>query len=445
MSWELQDQRVQRRQLLQMGSSVLAAAVLAGSLPELGHAASFEAAHDASSLQGTIRLRMETGPGKDMVHVVEAFKKEVPGINIEFTQIDPASAGSKWFWLALQSKLTDLQDTENSKFFFLDSFLKDGFLQPITKYVKQYHWDKVMVPGAIKHATRFGQVWQLTLMYELPGIVYRKSVFEKAGVSVPKTWNEFLTVLSKFRSMGLIPLTVGHRGFSQIMELHMMLWSSIGGTKSIERLVFGKDKWTGGAPAAAANAVVYLYKHGFLDKDALSITQNDAAERFLGGKAAMHVTGTWFYSEIQRDFGSDWDMFTAPGPGGRPVWCLGEVHSMAIPKASLNPDAAARFLDYCVAGNGAKILRQLGNLMATTKYSELAIPQVKHLPLVTGEPSALDLFGWLPQATQNAWQQGLGGILDGSVSVNAWLNQVQQTWEQDIASGNVPSYRSSIL
>lgn len=445
MGWELRAQRIQRKDFLKAGSSALAAAALAGTLSEYAYAASVHAASDASTPHGTVRLRMETGPGKDMVRVIEAFKKEVPGINIEFTQIDPASAGNKWFWLALQSKLTDLQDTENCKFFFLDSFLKDGFLAPITNYVKQYHWDKIMVPGAIKHSTRFGQVWQLTLMYELPGIVYRKSLFKKAGVSVPRTWNEFLAALNKFKSMGLIPLTVGHRGFSQIMELHMMLWSSIGGTKSIENLVFGNDKWTGGAPGAAANAIVYLYKHGLLDKDALSITQDDAAERFLGGKAAMHVTGTWFYSELQRDFGSDWDMFTAPGPRGRPVWCLGEVHSMAIPKASKNPDAAARFLDYCVAGNGAKILRQQGNLMATTKYSELAIPQVKHLPLVTGQPSALDLFGWLPQATQNAWQQGLGGILDGSVSVNDWLNQVQQTWAQDISSGNVPSYRASIL
>jgi len=387
---------------------------------------------------------METGPGKDVAEVIKSFKKDVPGINIELTQIDPASVPN-WMPLALQSRLADLQDTENCKFAFLDSFLKDGFLAPITNYAKQYHWDKVMVPGALKHSTRFGQIWQLTLMYELPGIVFRKSVFKKAGVSVPTTWNEFLAALRKFKSMGLIPLTVGHRGFSQIMELHMMLWASAGGTKSIENLVFGNEKWTDGAPGTAANAIVYLYKNGLLDKDALSITQDDAAERFLSGKAAMHVTGTWFYSELQRDFGSDWDMFTAPAPGGRPVWCLGEVHSMAIPKASENPDAAARFLDYCVAGNGAKILRQLGNLMATTKYSELAIPQVKHLPLVTGQPSALDLYGWLPVATQNAWQQGLGGILGGSVSVSAWLNQVQQAWAQDISSGHVPSYRGSIL
>jgi raffinose/stachyose/melibiose transport system substrate-binding protein len=249
--------------------------------------------------------------------------------------------------------------------------------------------------------------------------------------------------LGAFRDQGLIPLTVGHRGFSQVQMLHNQLWASSGGPDGIGRVIFGDGSWTDEAPVAAASAIVDLYNQGLLDKDVLSITQDDAAERFLGGEAAMHVTGTWFYSEMERNFPGDWDMMTAPAPASAPVWCTGETEAMAIPTDSLDPAASARFLDYCVQGNGAKILREVGNVLATTAFGDLAIPQVQHLPVVTGEPSAPLIYGWLPQETQDAWQQGLGGILQG-VPVADWASDVQRTWEQNIENGDVPADRASV-
>jgi ABC-type glycerol-3-phosphate transport system substrate-binding protein len=217
------------------------------------------------------------------------------------------------------------------------------------------------------------------------------------------------------------------------------------GKGSIIDTIFGTDKFTDEPCKAAAQAIVDLFSEGLLDKEALSITQDDAAERFLSGEAALHVTGTWFYSEMARNFGDDWDMFTAPGPNGNPVWCTGETEAMVIPENSANPDAGALFLDYCVTGNGAKILRELGNVLSTRAYGDVAIPQVQHLPVVTGEESSLLIFGWMPQTSQDAYQLGLGGVVGGNVSIEQWAADVQAAWEQDIADGNVPEDRSSLL
>jgi raffinose/stachyose/melibiose transport system substrate-binding protein len=431
---------VHRRTLLLRGIAATATIAAAG---RFGSAAG--AADDATPAvtEGTVRLRMETGPGKDVAEVVTAFMSEVPGIQVEFTQVDPASAGTQWARLAIDSGLVDLVSIENPKFLFLDPMLRAGVLSPLDEYGAQYSWSKVMVPAALKRSSRSGQLWTLPLYYELCGVAYRKSVLEAAGAAVPATWEEFVALLTTFQGKGLIPLTVGHRGFSQVQMLHNQLWASIGGPDGIGKLIFGAGKWTDDAPVKAAQAIVDLYNQGLLDKDTLSITQDDAAERFLGGEAAMHVTGTWFYSEMERNFPGDWDMMTVPGPGGAPVWCTGETEAMSIPTNSQDPAASARFLDYCVSGNGAKILRQLGNVLATTAFGDLAIPQVQHLPVVTGDPSALLIFGWLPQQTQDAWQQGLGGILQG-VPVEEWVGEVQQAWEQDIENGEVPADRATI-
>ena len=118
---------------------------------------------------------------------------------------------------------------------------------------------------------------------------------------------------------------------------------------------------------------------------------------------------------------------------------------MVIPKAAQDPDAAGLFLDFCIKGTGAKVLLEQGNLLATRAFGELAIPQIQRLPIITGEESSLLVFGWLPQPTQDAYQQGLGAILSGILTPEQWGQNVQDAWEQDIEDGQIPEDRSDLL
>lgn len=465
MSSRLFEEKTSRRDLLKAAGVALIAFPSVGALLEAcagagstptgstptgvpGTGSIATAATGTAATSGKIRFRVETGEGGDFQKVIDSFKPAVPGIDVELTQVDVATAGVQWHVVAIQNGLVDLLSNENPKFLYLDPLLKANLLLPLDAYSGQYGWQNQMIAEALKRSSRDGKLWTLPLFYEYPGIAYRKSTLAALGVDVPKTYDDFVQLLQKGAASGKIALTVGHRGFSQIQMLHYMFWGSIGGVSgpgSIEDVIFGSGKFTDAPCVKAAQTIADLYKQGLIDKDAPSITQDDAAERFIGGKAAFHVTGTWFYSEMKTTFGDDWDMFTAPGPGGAPVWCSGETEAMVIPSNSKDPGAAARFLDFCVQGDGAKVLRQEGNVLASKKYAELAIPQVQHLPCVTGEKSSLLIFGWLPQRTQDAHQQGLGGVIDGSVAVNTWAQAVQTAWEKDIADGNVPANRASIL
>ena len=173
---------------------------------------------------------------------------DFPGISVEFTQIDPASAGTQWARLAIDSGLADLISIENPKFLFLDPMLRAGVLSPLDDFSAQYGWAEVMVPAALQRSSRQGQLWTLPLYYELTGVVYRKSVLDSVGGAVPATWEEFVALLTEFQDQGLIPLTVGHRGFSQVQMLHNQLWASIGGPDGIGTLIFGDGKWTDRGP-----------------------------------------------------------------------------------------------------------------------------------------------------------------------------------------------------
>jgi len=397
---------------------------------------------------GTFRFQIESGPGTDFVAVVDAFIAEHPEITVEFSQVEAAVVGVDWQRIAMEAGAVDLISNENPKFLKLDPVLKAGLIQPLDGYRDLYEWDEWVLAAALRRSSRGGQLWTLPLYYEICGASYRKSVLESFDVGEPQSWEEFIAMLEKFKAAGLIPLTNGHRGFSQIQMIHYQFWASIGGLSgpgSITDVIFGDGKFTDAPSVEAAQAILDIYNAGLLDPDVLSITQDDGNERFISGAAALNVTGTWFYSEMQRQFDDDWDMLTMPGPGGGPIWCTGETEAMVIPAAAQDPDAAALFLDFCVKGAGAKILLERGNLLATKAFGELAIPQIQRLPIITGEESSLLIFGWLPQNSQDAYQQGLGGILAGSITPAQWAQQVQDAWERDIEDGQVPEDRSDLL
>jgi ABC-type glycerol-3-phosphate transport system substrate-binding protein len=127
---------------------------------------------------GAVRFRIETGTGKDFEDVISAFQKEYPSIELEFTQIDPTSAGSQWARLAVDQGLVDLVSNENPKFLYLDPKISAGMLQPLDQYAELYNWKDIILPEAIKRSSRSGKLWTIPAYYEICGIAYKNQCWK---------------------------------------------------------------------------------------------------------------------------------------------------------------------------------------------------------------------------------------------------------------------------
>jgi len=436
---------MRRRTLLKCGGGLaLGAATLSDLLAACSLVPSASNGSAKAVTSGNVRWRTEAAYQDSDQQVLDALKQDMPNLKVDMSPVDDTAAGYSWMRLSIQSQLADLEVGKSPKFLFLDPLLKSNLLSPLDAYYDLYQWKQYLNPASTKHATRGGHTYMATTYLELPGLTYKKSTFDKLGIQQPpQKWDDFLAMLQELKGTGVDAITVGTRGFSFLMLLHNLLWSGID-AKSIENVIFGTGKWTDAAPVAAADAIVELWDKGFIDKDALSIQLSDAAERFLAGKATLNVTGSWFYATMKKSLSDDWDMFTPPGPGGKPTWTIGEDQGMVIPHNSKDPDAAAAFINYMVTGNGTKVLQAAGNLVASNKFQDLQIPQVKHLPISQSD-TGVYLYGWLPTATEDAWQQGISSILDKTQSSAQWAAAVQKAWEQDIANGNVPANRAELL
>ena len=87
--------------------------------------------------------------------------------------------------------------------------------------------------------------------YNYPWVViYRKSVFQEKGYTVPKTWADFKTLATKMQTDGLTPLAFGDKDGWPAMGTFDILNMRVNGYKYHIELMKGAQKWTDPKTAA---------------------------------------------------------------------------------------------------------------------------------------------------------------------------------------------------
>ena len=75
-------------------------------------------------------------------------------------------------------------------------------------------------------------------------VLYRKSVFQEKGYTVPTTWDEFETLCTKMQADGLIPLAFADKDGWPAMGTFDILNMRMNGYEFHVDLLAGKEKWT---------------------------------------------------------------------------------------------------------------------------------------------------------------------------------------------------------
>ncbi|MCI9889545.1 extracellular solute-binding protein [Micrococcales bacterium 31B] len=136
---------------------------------------------------------------------------------------------------------------------------------------------------------------------------YNKDLFAKAGVEVPKTWQDLMDSIPKFVAQGVAPISLGGASKWTSMMWLEMLMDRIGGPEVFQNIYDGKaDGWSDPASLDAVAKVQELIKAGGFIKGFESITADSNADRALlyTGKAAMMLHGPWVFPGIKVDGGN---------------------------------------------------------------------------------------------------------------------------------------------
>lgn len=147
--------------------------------------------------------------------------------------------------------------------------------------------------SALASMTIDGKQWGLPYTYYQWGIYYNKSAYEKAGVSVPETWDDFVANCATFKAAGIDCLTTGTKALWPGAGIFDYLNLRTNGYEFHMALTNGEVPWTDDRVRATFAEWAKLVEPGYITANHAALDWQDAAARFIQGEAANYVMGNF--------------------------------------------------------------------------------------------------------------------------------------------------------
>lgn len=182
-----------RRRALRAASGATAAALCTTLLAACGS----DSSSDAGASDGKPVTLTFWAWSKGTKEVVDAFNASHPNIKVTFEEIPSGVAGG-YAKITNAVKAGNAPDVFNVEYAQLPDFVSQGAVQNIGKLVGTDLKAKYL-PQAVELTTLGGATWALPLDASPQAFYYRKDLFDKAGLTPPKTWQEFRTAAQKLK------------------------------------------------------------------------------------------------------------------------------------------------------------------------------------------------------------------------------------------------------
>jgi len=219
---------------------------------------------------------------------------------------------------------------------------------------------KRVIPSVLDVGKVDGKVYAVPINNSQPELIYyNKKLFQQAGVSVPKTFDELLAAVKTFKSKGILPIALaGQSQWPELMWIEFLV-DRVGGPEPFNK-AFKQQKGAWSDPAfteAFAKLKQLIDAGAFGNKFGSVVADNNAdAALVYTDKAAMLLQGNWVYTTFTTDAKKwvdegnlGWFAFpSVEGGKGDPSNVYGNpanYFSVSAKASTEDQDQAAKFLD----------------------------------------------------------------------------------------------------
>lgn len=288
---------------------------------------------------------------KIMQSLVDEFQAKNPGVTITITCPNEAKT-------VLRTRLTknDIPDIVamggDSTFTELQTagILEDLSNEPYAASIQDSYKKMVYDVQKDKEEKMYGVPYATNAS----GVLYNADLFKKAGVEVPKTWDEFIAVCKKLQDAGITPFEF------TLKDAWCCLppWNSM--APDLQPANFTSDRLAKKTTFAATHQEIaqkYLELLKYAQKDYMGTTYDDGNKAFAQGKAAMMINGNWAISEFKKtnkDINVDLFALPASNDASKNYVTSGVDVLFAINKDSKGKDAAKKFVSFMIEKESAQ-------------------------------------------------------------------------------------------
>ncbi|HHT08598.1 MAG: ABC transporter substrate-binding protein [Christensenellales bacterium] len=190
-------------------------------------------------------------------------------------------------------------------------------------------------------------------------VYYNVDIFEKHGLKVPETFEDFLALCQELKDKGEQPLANGIADNWDILECVYlgMLPNYVGGVDERVKYESGEKKMNDETFVKSLEDYAKLAK--FLPEGFESMGNSDMPAMLALGRAAMFIDGSWTAGALLGEDYKDlnWGAFAIPAPEGNKAGMSFHTDwGMAGNTATKHPEEVKAFLAWVASPEGAEII-----------------------------------------------------------------------------------------
>lgn len=328
----------------------------------------------------------------------------------------------------------------------LAGYARTGKVAPLDDYYAKYGWDNINTFYRGRNSYQ-GKLYAVPMEQDLMGVYYNKAMFAELGLQAPKTYAEFKDVVEKVKAAGRIPIAFGNRDRWPATNTMSLIMGLTAGRAGEEKVFFGDEPWTNPKFKLAAETFQQWGKDGYFPRGFNGIGYDEANALFLGGRAAMTITGTWVLQDMARGAKFDLGVFMLPPisedvPAGT-MWGEGSQWQVSASAAQNVKDAAASYINCLTSKENRKTWVEKGFLVPIgTTADELkawnTLPVVKDFyaeGLKTPDTNFYDLHTTVPESVTQVLYPELQKLVGGEATPDEFLAAMQASWKKAIDNG----------
>ena len=194
-----------------------------------------------------------------------------------------------------------------------------GFLADIDTVAKSNNWD-ALLPSVVSDVMKFDgkYVAAPVNVHRVNWLWANPSVFQKAGATIPTTWDDFIVQAKKVQDAGFIALAHGGQAWQDATVFEAVVLG-VGGADYYQKAFVELDADALNSATTEEVFRVFGELRQFVDSNAAGRDWNIATSMVINGEAAMQIMGDWAKGEFTvagKTPGVDYACVAAPGTSG---------------------------------------------------------------------------------------------------------------------------------
>ena len=224
-----------------------------------------EGAKENGGLKGSIVMATNADEAQTSViqSVIDKFLEENPGVSVEYVSY------GKDYENLMKAKMAanDLPDIFATHGWAVNRYAE--YLMPLNDLEAA----KNLTPSIVGVVTTAdGSIVSIPFTVDNKGIIYSQDALDKLGLSIPRTWDEFLECCEVAKNNGMVGVYLAgkdNRSMAQVYDTSAQTWLVTypnGGKENQEALLDGSFDWT--QWGRVAGFLKTLWDNGYTNKDA---------------------------------------------------------------------------------------------------------------------------------------------------------------------------------